>query len=356
MPFKLRHIIVPVCVLWVTVLSALAQSNPVTVPDVSGLNVPQAAAVLNRAGLQLGTETSAGWTAEAAVPPNTIGIQSIAAGQIVERGTAIDVTLLREFNALLIYDDNDITFVNQTGVSLDMTDITFSAVEGNPAVFAGQRWSFNFNGGDCGQLWAIQRGFPKELPECTEAMYWLALVNDRTVHFWTTTNGVVKFAVLQDNIQRAVCDAAPPGTQDNPYRCPIFLPVTSTSGDVTPYLYFVYTTDSLIIRNRSEDAWMPLAGLTITNAQNIAETIPALLATATVDAIYNLDRLAPNQCLHFTTAAGATPPENCDVIAQAAPPNAFWLGAFSFVSATDGKLRSCPAAQPDKITLCILPR
>ncbi len=37
---------------------ALAQGTEVTVPDVTGLSVPEAAAVLNRAGLALGDE----WT------------------------------------------------------------------------------------------------------------------------------------------------------------------------------------------------------------------------------------------------------------------------------------------------------
>jgi hypothetical protein len=350
-----RFIMVLGC-LFFSFSALLAQSNPVTVPDLSGLKVPQAAAILNQAGLKLGTETNVGWVEGTVTPPNTISTQSTAAGQTVDRGTTIDVTIPRNLNALLIYDDNDITFVNQTNGALDMNSITFSSVEGNPAVFAGSRWFFSFDNNDCGQLWSVQRNAPKEQPECTESMYWLALVNDRSVHFWTTTNAVAKFAVLQNGIQRAICDAAPPGTQDAPYRCAMYLPTATTDSDVTPYLYFVYTPDSLIIRNRAEDAWMPLADLTITNAQNISDTIPSLLAATTVDAIYDLNRLAPNQCLHFTAGGGTTTPEACNVIATATPTNLFWQTGFSFISTTDGKSRSCPPAQAGKLTLCILPR
>ncbi len=356
MQIKLSRLIMVACCLFFSFSALVAQSNPVTVPDLSGLNVPQAAAILNKTGLKLGTETNVGWTEGTVTPPNTIGSQSVAAGQTVERGTVIDVTIPRNLNAVLIYDDNDITFVNQTGGALDMNSITFSAVEGSPAVFAGSRWFFSFENNDCGQLWSVQRNAPKEQPECSESIYWLALVNDRSVHFWTTTNAVAKFAVLQNGIQRAVCDAAPPGTQDNPYRCAMYLPVATSDSDVTEYLYFVYNTDGLLIRNRADNAWMPLADLTITNTQNISDTIPSLLAATTVDAIYDLNRLAPNQCLHFTAGGSATAPEACDVIATATPANLFWQTGFSFISATDGKSRSCPAAQAGKLTLCILPR
>ena len=43
-----------------TVLS----QDSVTVPDLTGLSVPEAAAILNRMGLTLGAETGEAWTAE----------------------------------------------------------------------------------------------------------------------------------------------------------------------------------------------------------------------------------------------------------------------------------------------------
>ena len=55
--------------------------NTVQVPDLTGMNVPQAAAALNRVGLGLGNETGEAWTAASGLKQNSIKAQSVAAGQ-----------------------------------------------------------------------------------------------------------------------------------------------------------------------------------------------------------------------------------------------------------------------------------
>src|SRR3954463_11504474 len=87
--------------------------DTIQVPDLTGMNVPQAAAALNRAGFALGNETGEAWTAESGLQQNRIKSQSVAAGQTAPSGSAIDVTVLRSPNVALVYDDNDLTLVNK---------------------------------------------------------------------------------------------------------------------------------------------------------------------------------------------------------------------------------------------------
>ncbi len=72
-------------------ITGAVAAQDVSVPDLTGLNVPQAAALLNRAGLKLGAENAAGWTPESGVPQNTIGGQSIPAGCGGQRGRPLAV-------------------------------------------------------------------------------------------------------------------------------------------------------------------------------------------------------------------------------------------------------------------------
>ena len=54
--------------------------DAVQVPDLTGMNVPQAAAALNHVGLGLGNENGEAWTAESGLEQNRIKAQSVAAG------------------------------------------------------------------------------------------------------------------------------------------------------------------------------------------------------------------------------------------------------------------------------------
>ena len=62
----------------------MQEQTPV-VPNLAGLNIPQATAALNKVGLALGNQTSEPWTQAAGIPQNTISAQSIPAGQPVDR-------------------------------------------------------------------------------------------------------------------------------------------------------------------------------------------------------------------------------------------------------------------------------
>ena len=166
-----------------------AQGTEGVVPDLTGMNVPAAAAALNRLGLALGTETGVAWSEGAAGAPNTIIGQAVPAGQPVTPGAAVDITVARELNALLIYDDNDLTLVNRAGVDLDLTGLTFNSVDGSsPASFAASRWAGSLRSGQCVQMWSVGRNGPKGLDECAAIQNWL-WTGVAGEHFWTGTNG-----------------------------------------------------------------------------------------------------------------------------------------------------------------------
>src|SRR5690348_12468683 len=107
-----KYLLLALCLICLFAGTVYAQDA--AVPDLTGLNVPEAAALLNKNGFALGAENNVGWTADSGQEQNTIKGQSVAAGQTAAPGSAIDVTVLRSPNAMLIYDDNDLSLVNKT--------------------------------------------------------------------------------------------------------------------------------------------------------------------------------------------------------------------------------------------------
>ena len=356
---QFRMLCITVFVGLFSVTLGFAQEETVRVPDVTGLSVPAAAAHLNRNGLALGTQLAQDWTSGAGVEPNTVGAQSILPGESVALGTAIDLTILHAPNVLLIYDDNDLTLVNQSSADLDLTGITFTSIGGaSPAAFAATRWASSLRNNRCGQVWSITRNGPKGQPECEFVQNWLS-TNNPAEHFWTGSNGARQFSIHQNGIERAVCDVSTNG------RCGFYIP-TETEDIVTPFIYFAYTNDALAIINRSDDQWMPLSRTTIyNNNPNLsASDLPLPVGSPTIfgnpETVADISRLAPGQCLLFTNSTPGTdePPQTCDVIARLdiGTDLIFWAADFDFDSVTDGKRRTCPAAVDGKITVCLMPR
>jgi hypothetical protein len=360
--FMLRSLLF-VVFLSVMLFPSHAGAQDSTVPDVTGLGVPQAAALLNRNGLRLGTQTGEPWTEASGLAANTISAQAIAPGQVVAPGTAVDVTVLRSPNVLLVYNREVITLINQTGAALDLTAIQFNAVDGStPASFPARNWAAALNPGDrCVQLWAVARTGPERPPECSGVDRWLSTVKP-AVHFWTGAAGATHFDVVQGGIERAVCEtAAAGGTQ-----CAFYVPSDAASADVTDYIYLAYTTERLVVLNQSTDRWMPLSGIMIYNynpnvsvpGAELPVGDPALFHNP--DTVADITRLAPGQCLLYSNhnRDAAYPPQDCDVIARLDinPKLIFWAADFEIGSATDGQRHTCPAATEGKLTICIMPR
>lgn len=330
------------------------QEQTVTVPDVTGLNVPSAAALLNKNGLRLGVENNQGWTAESGLPENTINGQSIPAGGTVPFGAAVDVNVLRSPNAAVIFDDNDLTLVNGGSGELNLTGITFVALDGAGAQLAGSRWAGSLRAGQCVQVWSVGRNGPKGVDECATIQNWLVTTNAGE-HFWTGAGGTT-FSVLQNGLPRATCPVSHPG------RCEFFLSGSGAGGDATDYVYFAYTPDRLAIINQSPDQWMALDGFYVLN--NIANRAPVFPGDVTLYGslgpdVETVSRLAPGQCIFYTnqTPENDSPPQPCDVIARLdiGASVIFWGGAFG-VASSDGQERTCPVATPGRLTICVMPR
>jgi hypothetical protein len=343
-------------------LSVSAQ-NQVAVPDLNGLNVPRAAAELNRLGLRLGEQNVQVWSQEAGVAENTIGAQSVAPGTNVEFGSTVDVTVLRTPNLRMIYDDNEITLVNLTGQAIDISALRFETIEGKSASFDASRWSSELRANQCLQLWSVKRNGSKGLPECQAIQNWLTTVNPSN-HFWTGSNGVSVFEVRYNGTVLNVCQAAPSSSQDRPITCEFYLPAGG-AGDVAELVYFAYTLDTFAAINPTDDAWLRLNRTTIINPTPNTIQLGASfrLGDAALfenpDIVAEIGRLAPQQCLLvFDSALAATsPPQPCDVIARLGIPSdqRFWLSDFELES-RDGRKFTCTGAVEGKRTICVMPR
>ncbi len=358
----LLGLIILICFRWTAVGQMQAQAA--VVPDLNGLNIAQATAALNDVGLALGAQTSQPWSDTAGVPQNTISAQSIAAGQPATPGTAVDVTVLRSPNASASYDDNDFTLINNTGADLDLNGLIFGVADGTtPAAFAATRWAGSLPAGGCAQVWSVFRSASKAVDGCAHINHWLS-TNNTAEHFWTALNGVSRFKIVQNGVERGDCPAAPAGT--DPMRCDFYLPANASEG-ATPYIYFAYTTDRLIVHNRSNDQFMPLTDTPIfNNNPNLTSLGQQLnLGDPTLYRLVNpaasVAQLAPDQCILFTNSdhpESADTPEPCQVIARLdiAPNLIFWAADFDLTSVTDGRQRSCVGATAGQLTICVMPR
>jgi hypothetical protein len=351
----------------VGLLPAYAQDADVVVPDLFGMSVPQAAAELNQVGLTLGEQLSAGWSEDSGAAPNSVGAHSTAFGTTVPAGTAISVLVLRDPNMRSIYDDNDLTLLNLSGSTADLTRLSFAATDGS-ASFSATRLSGDLRAGACVQVWSIVRSGAKSLAECEVIQRWLSTGN-RAEHFWTAVNGTQEFAILDEGVPLANCPAAPVGTEANPYVCDFYFSGADSGGSsLTEYLYFAYTPEAIALINVSEDHWMPTGTTPIFN-YNPGLTMPGLELYFGDPTLFgedhrrragSMDLLAPGQCLVLTNGPieADAAPQPCHVIAQRdlGAEVAFWLADFEIESVSSDTRQVCPAAIPDQPTLCVVPR
>lgn len=315
---------------------AHAQPPEITVPDLSGLNAPAAAAELARAGLRLGRQTGIPADDQSRALENTVYRQSPEAGTPADAGTAVDIEIVRAANARLIYDDNDITLLNLGAEPVDLTGVAFAALGGADASFAAVEWTAQLDPNDCGQLWSVVRTVEKRVAGCG-LIRWKS-TTDRSIHFWTTAAGSDAFAVTQDGDLRAQCPAAGPAAATQPLTCDFVLDV-DYAFETLRYIYIVSTPDVLAVVNQSADRWM---------APDLARIGPRPIG--------DVARLAPGQCHVFRVGEGPLPVV-CDVVAQTqtASEDAFWRRGFVVVS-SDGVRRACSAAIAGEVSVCVLPR
>ena len=343
--------LVVICFVSSLFFTTSAQTNERVVPEVFTVTEAQAASILNSAGFRLGEVTDVKVVEGVTMPPGTVAGQSPAAGTALEYGAQVDLIVYRPDNMILVYDDNDITLVNNSGFVVRLDEIMFQSENGT-AIFDGQRWdSSTLQPGDCAQLWSVGRRVPKSLPECDESMYWLT-TNDSTEHFWIGVQESTTFSLFQDGALRVTCDVAASG------RCAFFAGAEDSS-DNTPYVMMTYGADYWIIMNPDSSRWMRLDKLTIDNGEDSeAHTLVSIFEVSPdSDVIGDVTRLAPGQCLlAYTGEIPTALPDSCMYFVDMVDvsPFTFWLDDFVVRSANDTD-RMCPAAQSGVDALCILP-
>lgn len=354
----MKKLMIMICVALISLLPVTAQEGQtVVVPDVVDLTVAQAGAVLNQAGLSLGEEIVE-TPPSAEFNPTIVVRQSVAPGTETSHGDAVDVTVYRQAqtNMLLLYDDNDITMVNQTGAAIDSRDVLF--VSSNTR-FHGGRWARIIQPGDCVQLWSVGRSSGKGLDQCGEVNPWMT-TNDPAEYFWNTQNQDATFKVMHKGLPAGEC---PKSTVAGlMVSCEFYWPLDTTNDGYTPYIYLAYTTERMQIWNNSEDEWMPVGGIQLIGEDG---TRGALTADPSIfdnseSIIADVERLAPNQCLYYPgmNMADSDPIQECDEIARYTftIDNPIFTQNFDVLSNSIAAPAKCPAATPGRLTVCIVPR
>lgn len=330
-------------------LPAAGQGAVLTVPDLNRLTVPEAAAALSRAGLRLGQETIIAIDPASGESENIIVEQLPPAGEAVEAGTSVSISVTRAINAYVLYDDNDLTFVNLTAGLLDLNTVVFSGTGDTTTEFSPSAWAAQLDEGRCGQIWSVARLASKEVAGCSTILWMTA--GNRTQHFWTHTSGATQFSVIQDGVVRASCPVAQAGSQDAPLHCDIVFDVDYPDEHID-YIYIAYTTDRLIIHNQTVDRWMSL------DETRLRDSSGRDLDLSSLD-VFNQSagqsRLSPGECILFAAQSNAQPPEPCRVIGQVEQDDIYWLEPFSVIG-RDNIPRVCEAAEDGALVICVMLR
>lgn len=349
------------CVL--IVLPAAAQDQTGVVPDLTGLNLPQAAAELSKVGLLIGKQTPVTWTEGNPATPETIVEQAVAAGETLPAGSRVDLTIVGTANIIMIYDDNDFTMVNHVGRTLDLTQVTFQSSDGAASLPA-TRWRNSLATGECVQIWSVQRGTAKEWPECSQT-HWFSTTIRTNEHFWTELNGVSEFSMSVNGEVMKTCPAALFGAE--PVRCEFYLTTGVGATNSIDFLYINYTIGEFTVTNVSDDRWLTLNDTRFVN-YNPAEPVAGSWFTLGSDSIFTPTimgsdplLLAPNQCVKIRDPRLADQhplTSDCIVIGSAefTGGDVFWQADFEVYNPNVGIRHTCPAAVRDKDVVCIMPR
>jgi hypothetical protein len=319
-----------------------AQQAETTVPDLTGLTTPQAARAVGLAKLMFGTETTQAWTADASVKANQVSAQEPAAGSKVAPGSAVNVTVLRVFNAALAVDANSLSLFNLSDAPLDLTGVVFRSGDGSRQ-FNAPDWSRALPAKKCNQLW-VSASARTKIPDCDPANRAIIVAKNR--QFWVGND----FSIERNGDVIATCAAGQS-------RCEIALP-QGDDPERTSYLAFSYRINHLEVRNDSE-RWMSLSGAQIVGNNGQRFDLQFQLdGTTPGDVPWAGSRLAPGQCLVLSELdVPSLPPFDCTVVAYARlkEKTSFWTRGFGVTGPT-GRRTACAAPTPGLQSLCLVPR
>lgn len=317
-------------------LAVVAQTE-ITVPDLTGLTSAKAAQQIGQAGLLVGQIDERPWTASSTPKPGQIVDQNPRPGTKVAAGTVVDVTVLRAFNLVLKYDNQQITLTNATGKPITLNGIAFESSAGSRK--AAEWTGFALQPGRC---FFLARASTAPRPACvqvwmisTSRLFWQA-----TEPFLVTRNG---------NILKS----CPPTTGE----CSVAVP-QGDDPDTTAYLQFRYRESYLAVRNETEQ-WMALRGVILVGRNGKRLKLDAMDNLTAGDVPWPGQRLAPGQCVVFSDREpGQLPPYDCDVVGYirlAADANA-WLSGFDVLNTTNNQRTNCKPPDLTAISLCVVPR
>jgi hypothetical protein len=319
-----------------------AQQAETTVPDLTGLTVPQAARAVGLAQLMFGTETTQEWTVNAKVKANQVSTQEPAAGSKVALRSTVNVTVLRVYNMALVVNANSLSLLNLSDTPLDLRGVVLRSADGSRS-FSAPDWGQALPAKKCNQLW-VSTSARTKIADCDPANR--VIVAPESRQFWVASD----FRIERNGDVIATC-AAGPG------RCEIALP-QGEDPERTSYLAFSYRTNHLEVRNDSE-RWMSLSGAQVVgnNGQRFSLQVQ-LDGTTPGDVPWAGSRLAPGQCLVLSELdVPALPPFDCTVVAyvRLKEKASFWTLGFSVVGPT-GRRTACAAPVPGLQSLCLVPR
>jgi|GEM_PF-5401546 len=331
------------CVLSLLLIPVMAQDEETSIPDIIGKTVPQAEALLNNSDYRLdpvilSTEDGDG------------ELNTVIDFDILDDGF-VQVTVLREYNVRLIWDNAeafaDATFLGDvsddalfTLVNLSADDLYLRNVE--IADFNTSAWEANLLPDQCAQIWSFEEDnhFPQEGCGLIQGGNVTSITQpDR--QFWR--NGE-SFDVQQNGLYRATCDIAAGS-------CEFWLSPDAIAEDLTEYVYLIYDDDELLIYNNSETQWMEVSEL------NFSGDL-ALSDIRNWEDEVSVERLAPGQCLRYTTDLENETLQQCAAIAYqiTSSRDVFWTEEFSLEDSLNGSQTiECPASSGGR-TLCIAGR
>lgn len=332
---------------------AVAQAEDPAVPDLNGLNVPQAAAALRLANLALGEVR---WDFSTAQNTNAIIGQEPIAGSALEVGGVVDVVVAQTPNIRLVYDDNDLTLINMSGGAIDLNGLLL-ARETDGRALPGARWPLEvLPTGGCLQVWSVARSVSKPVEGCRDITAWFS-TGVTEVHVWTPLPEQETFSLSIAGELVADCQTAIPADSDNPRVCEGYV-TPSPDPTTARYLYFSYTPGALVVKNPSPDLWMPL-DVTLVGGGESVDLGAAALYSNTLLVVLDEDGwrvlpLAPGDCAVLFVDDPVPLPEACGLVIAEATGADFWAGGFRLGGQVIA--RTCPAASDDRLTVCVLQR
>ncbi len=345
----------------IVLTSAVMAKVQTFIPPVVGLNVPQAAAALHRAGLTLGALSHQLMPPEgddAVRPIGQVIDQQPAAGLEAEVGDGVSLVVELPANVVIIYDDNDLTLLNRSGREIALAGVSIS---GGGQVLSGSRWrAARLASGRCVQVWSVSRAVSKPVEGCADIGAWFATL-DRTAHVWMAAEPA-EFELSIDGVPVMTCPTAPITAPETPLRCEGFWSPQAGGQDAARFLYLAYTLDALVARNPSSDYWMYLdrpldsagGAVLLSAAEGYEAVLPAILSENDGAVL----RLAPEECVWLRAADSSDIglPQACGlIVAEGVQDAPFWRDDFSLMG-LDGVQRACAGAVAGRLTICVLQR